>query len=64
MEIHNTKTKDSDSNPDADSSLDDMVKEITGRKEADLKQREEAEQERKKEAEKQQRKMSEYSDSD
>jgi hypothetical protein len=37
MEIHNTKTKGSDSNPDADSSLDDMVKEITGRKEADLK---------------------------
>ena len=61
IEIHIMKTKShSDSNTDPDPSLDDMVKELTERRKAEMKQREESELERKKEAEKYQRKMSEY----
>jgi alpha-galactosidase/6-phospho-beta-glucosidase family protein len=62
MEIHTLKTKPtgSVSNTDPDPGLDDVVKEIRERREADLKQRQEAELERKKEVEKQQRKLSDF----
>jgi hypothetical protein len=62
MHTQTLKLSGSGPNPDANSSLDDMLKEMRGRKEADLKRKEEAELERKKEAEKQQKKMGEYID--